>query len=279
MSEKWSDSFDILGIQPRLYTYSNKRFSTKFGIIMSLLTITSALALSLYFVSDFFQRTKFTLIFNQSTDFQRVLNLSDFPTMFRLRNVNAPLNFSISYPIIAHYTYKPNSLTPTIQVLKYEKCDIDKHFGKYRGLFLNITNLETYNCISPEKNNLTLSGRYGDKANGYSYLVNYLATCVNNSATNPGVICSNQSVIDSTLSYLPTFYSTVILDAQLDHNSVDQPIKLAIRGDENFFTPLAMYKYDFYIKKVLYKQDVGFVFEDVNDIYAFNTTLMLVQVQ
>jgi hypothetical protein len=56
----------------------------KIEIGLSILTILSIGALVLYFVIDFFKRSKAIIIFNQSNDYEHKINLTSSPLIFRI---------------------------------------------------------------------------------------------------------------------------------------------------------------------------------------------------
>src|SRR5687767_6520802 len=122
---------DFLGVEPRLYAYGKERYVTKFGAVMSSLTAISILVLCLYFIIDYFDRKKLTLIYSQTTAFNRSMSFADFPIMFKMSdNFGNALNTSITYPIFGYLEFLPeNKGTAVTKYLKYEKCDIEKHFG------------------------------------------------------------------------------------------------------------------------------------------------------
>jgi hypothetical protein len=87
---------DILGHQPKLYTNESERVMTRFGFIISLISMASSLRLSIYFLVQFFTQTNFNVISEEQTEFNKSVTINEFPFMMKLVISNeTPLDSSI----------------------------------------------------------------------------------------------------------------------------------------------------------------------------------------
>jgi hypothetical protein len=262
---------EILAYKPKIYTNGKESYSTRFGILISTIVLTAVSLLSVYFTVDFFMRTKATIINELDTNFEKNIDLNEFPLLFKLCNsVGKVFNTSITYPIATHWEFFPEKNgVPVITTLKHENCNINKHFGNKSELFSDFQGLDTYSCVSTGGKNLSLSGTYGDITKGYAYILIYLARCVNNSEYNPGVTCAPQSEIDATLASLNPYMYTVTLDSMINHQNVTHPMQQKTRVDQLLFPPQVLYRHDLNMKKIKYNSDEGLVMEEQKTYESF----------
>jgi hypothetical protein len=67
--------------------------------------------------------------------------------------------------------------------IKMEKCGINKHFGKFKSYFEDVSDLKSRYCV-PKGNNLTLTGFYGDFERGNGFIMVYTNKCTNGTKIN-----------------------------------------------------------------------------------------------
>ena len=68
-----------------------------------------------------------------------------------------------------------NVITNNVRRILLEPCDITKHFFGYEEYFSHL-NISNYKCFVPGQN-LQISGRIGDKLNGFKQLTVYVNKC------------------------------------------------------------------------------------------------------
>ncbi len=180
------NSLDILNKKPSLYINSRSRYVSNLGVILGIITIVSVTSLTLYFISDYFNKSEVNVLVNNLSGIYPIYNMTNMPFMFSLQTVNGEVLKSEIIKFSPQlFTFLPeNNGKPVIKILEYEKCDLNRDFGNFSFLFAEYKNLESYYCLKPGVFNTTLFGAFGDLSRGYSYLNLYLNRCRNNSIYN-----------------------------------------------------------------------------------------------
>lgn len=137
-----------------------------------------------------------------------------------------------------------------------EKCNIDKHFGNYRYLFENQTDLDTFVCPDfaslPED---SLYGLYGD-TEPYSFYNFAIRPCVDEL---DGDICYNST-------YIKSFLNQVFLDVRTVDFSVANfntiPYFPVARGDRFTVSQSIFRRIWMKYKSIDYNSDIGYVFSE-----------------
>lgn len=281
--------FDVLGINPRIYLNSEKRKKTKYGGAVSLVMILLIFCSIFYFFFELILRESFTLIYNQTVDFNPTLNISNIPLVFGFADqyANPIKNLENQIRIYGEY-YQMNknydSDKPVllgIKQLKMEKCDINKHFGNYYSFFTKYAAmLDKFYCLPINEHNLTLYGTWGDSQNPNSYLVLKIAKCFNNENKEifPDANCFNRTTIDSNLMNI--YLNIVTLDYEINHTNVKNPDIISIRSDTFSLSSSVFNRYEIKKKIVNYQTDHGILFPILDykqffqyDISSLNTDL------
>ena len=166
---KYIKSFDYLSHKARL-TFSNKgdtRLKTFYGGFLSILSILIITTLGIYFLLNFLHKSnKYSISSSESSPYLNLTNSNKIPFLFRLSNGDSvPYNNTDKlYNIIFRFwNGGTNSTEKTIdntkqqnENLQIEKCDLSKHFGDYKNLFQNISDLNTFYCPIIRNYNQTL---------------------------------------------------------------------------------------------------------------------------
>jgi hypothetical protein len=257
------ESIDMLGSSPNLFVKGRKRFKTRFGGIISILSAILTIGFAMYFIVNLLMRKNFSIYLNQASQDNPFLNISHSPLAFALGNGFGQMaNSSVATIIFSYWIYPPGSTTPTNKIIPLEKCSIKTHFSEYQSYFKNVTWIENYMCLPPNSN-LTLSGLDGDYIVGNNYINVYFTKCVNNSLYNPNSNCLSSAAITSELTNLPIFINQIYLDYQIDHSIVTSPISWSIKSEKMGVSLSIFQRYFTYLKATEYNSDFGFVFSDL----------------
>lgn len=263
---------DFFSVEPHFFLTNQKETSKSLlGGFLSILCLSLISSCVLYFLIMFLGRTNYKIISNQEINDEVYLKaINNSPIMFRVTDNNAliPEN-ATSYTKIkmAFCSSEFNPKTGLKQHLHYflkmEKCDIAKHFGEYRYLFENMTDLSTFTCPNWEtidnkfKNNTNLNRVYGSPKE-YTFLHLFVSACDNN--TDYPVICRQKSEIDSFLT--SPFFEYRYLDNKIDSNSIVPNIPF-VSGERESFSPSIFKRIWLYWKQSTYVSDFGFIFQDI----------------
>ena len=240
------------------------RNKTVIGGGLSLLSLLFSFGLTIYFITEFFSKNNKSVISSSKTS--SFLNLTDsnqIPLLFRLTDkMNTPYkNGEKIYKIAMKYWYKAeqSSSSNTYQLTNdvvIEKCNITKHFGKYKKLFMNITDIDTFYCAVPRLYNQTIYGLYGD-TNPFGYYHFYIYMCLNQTK---GEECLPQSEIENILSN--TYLDVRTVDYSIDNSNLESVKVANIRTDRHMLS-LSVYKRIWvFLNWVEYSSDNGLFFVD-----------------
>jgi hypothetical protein len=138
---------DLSRSEPNLYIKGKNKFATFSGALLNFFAFAGIFAICLKLFMDFFDGDHFSLIYSEINDYDKQIDFSDIPMMFTVTSQRGGfMNSSIAY-FSVQYVNMSNSIIEFMP-LKYEKCDINKHFGKYKNLF-EAVDVSNYNCIKP----------------------------------------------------------------------------------------------------------------------------------
>jgi len=244
------------------------RFKTSFGGVMTILITMLIIAASISFGIELIERKNSSITFNLlPADYTTKADLSDFPFMVALLDNGLKLlpEDDRWYSFLSEtWDFYPNKTSNgTIEMalkrikIETERCDINKHFGKYRDLFKDVPYLENHYCMIPGQN-VTAYGLYGStKPN--NFIDHWISTCVNNTALNKTNCYSTE---ESKKRLVNTYISFVFLDSNIDHNNINNPTKYNLRSEILPVSSTIYKRIFFYIKNIFYKTDYGFIFQD-----------------
>jgi hypothetical protein len=262
---------DLSRSEPKLYIKGKNKFATVSGAILYFFAFIGICVISLNFFLDFFKGSQFSLIYSQINDYDKQINFSEIPIMFAAKSQRGGfLNSSISY-FSAQYVNISNNIlqfTP----LKYETCDIDKHFYNYRDLFSSM-DVSSYYCFSRGQN-ITIWGNNNDKIKGSGSLSLYIAKCDNSSIYNPNPgKCASPSTIEDAINSSPAGIGFMTVSFVINHNNVTNPFTPYIYNDLYPASDFLIYRNFLYMTKTFYTQDNGYIFENKNTSTHYQTGL------
>jgi hypothetical protein len=262
------EQFDLSADKPKFYIHGKDKFATKISSIFNFLALLAILSISLSFFVDFFSGKQFAIISSQTNSIDEYLNISEIPFLFSPSFTRGEFLDSSYVYFRVNYVQSIGSNT-TDNILPYEFCNIEKHFGKYRSLFENI-DISQYYCITPGKHNLTLYGKFGDTFNGFSALGIAVGLCTNNSVynPNPGGCQSSQTILDKLNSAVPIM-KLMTVDFDLNHNSNGNPFIPYVVSEQLPISKFLFYKHFYNLEKTTYQVDNGYVFKNLINYNLF----------
>ena len=261
-------SLDIFYLTPKFFISEKEKFRTIIGAIFSLFTLTSIICLSGYFLYQVFARTEVTVIGNNSYETKFSLNHTNLPFMFGLFDLlGNPMNYTSEvYYFDARYIKSETSedfnekgekyLKNSIKSIPLELCDINKHFGNYTSYFKNIPNLNSWYCLIPNKNNLTIFGKQGGIDGSSIFEIN-LFKCKN--TTKNKNRCIDKESINNIVEN--SFLTLGFLDFDIDHNNVYEPNRLNIKTQAQRLSSTLSRRYAMKKSNVKYVSDLGIFLE------------------
>lgn len=253
-------SLDFFGQEARLHLFGNKTYKTLVGTILGLFAIISILVISGYFIIKLYMRSEVKIISNQNMSQIYSINLSNMPLILGLGVASSIFNddrlFSFGiYVLSSKYNENQDGIVEQLTSIPYEKCNVSKHFTNYTQYLKGQLESKFSYCV--DTSNITLIGKFGDITKGYSILNIYVNKCVNNTKKND---CYDKSFIDKMLQEV--YLDVNFLDYEINHFNTTSPIKI-IKDERVLGISNTLYKkYIFFINKIHYNTDFGFVFED-----------------
>jgi hypothetical protein len=270
-------SVDFLGNEPKTYIFKKDLYKTSVGGCLSILTAIAIISLSLYFITLAFARQQVNLLSSQTTRFEKSLDLNNVPMLFSPTNKDGVLfNTSIVYPVIQYWAYPPKGKgVLNVTTIPFKQCDINDLYG-YKDLFVDFP-ISNYYCMNRAGLNLTLTGDNGDTVNGYSKINVYIAKCRNDSIYNPNPNrqgCQPQDKIDAFVTSLPVILYITYPNYEIDFQNITNPYIPYIRTESFIFSTQSMNNFIYYLKRTFITSDFGYVFEDKQQIYSYQSDIM-----
>ena len=266
-------NFDIYGIQFPLRYKKKSSYSTKPGIIFSIITFIIAIIIIIYFGQDVFKRKNFSIISSQkSLNNKSIINLSNETIFFVLTSQNGSfIEIDYSYLNISsenndHVIDEDNNfnIKRYSKKIELEKCNSSylTKYDYYNFNIINENNIDKFICIKPNQN-LSFHGRYGDKIHGFSILEIFLSRCKNQSNVN---FCQSNEKIDDLLkkSYFQVFYLTT----DINHFNIKNPISKTLRVETFQISPSFIKRYYYYLTPSNYEANNGLIFNS-KKVYKF----------
>lgn len=263
---KYLKQFDYLSSEAKL-TFNlrgKKKMKTIIGGIISMVAIVSSVTLTIYFFVEFITKNNKTLI--SSNEYSPAVNITyshKMPFLLRLSNVeNSPYqNPERIYKIRLKYWFggKLNATSNKLQEhidIDVEKCDINKHFGDFKKLFENITDLNTFFCPVLRNPNETIYGLYGN-IKPYGFYHFHIYKCIKENENNE---CEDESKIDELLS--DTYLDMRTVDYSINSQNSEKVKTATIRTDRHMVSDSVYKRIWMYIDWVDYVTDKGFFFSD-----------------
>ena len=235
---------------------------TIFGGIISIISIIISLGFTGYFSYRLLYRKDSSLILSTLTD--QYINITyshKLPFMVRFSDsYSIPYINETSrlYNIYLRLWFGGTNNTEEenrqyFDTIKVSKCDINKHFGEYKELFKEISDLNTYYCPDLRDYNQTIYGIYGG-TKPFSYIHFYFVQCLNESMNNT---CFDEDYINKILS--ATYLDIKLIDYKMD--SLKNKVGNIEIKSERFLISNSVYKRIWvYIRKINYITDTGLAF-------------------
>lgn len=241
------------------------RLKTIYGGSLSILSVITALAFALYFFISLVNKDNIYLAF--SNEVSANSNLSDsntFPFLLRLTDKNnvpfkTPKEIYSIY--LKYWSGGDNSSSDmagqsTVDI-DIEPCDLNKHFAKYRELFVDIKDIHTFYCPRPRMFNETIHGIYGG-INPFGYYHFYIAMCYQKDYCKP-------------LDEIQKITQNVYLDfrtVEFGINSFRKTAKTELVLTERYMLSSSVYKRIwYYYSGVKYITDTGLFFSSTEEDY------------
>ena len=260
--QKLKNLFDIYGYSPYLFIGGYKRNGSFLGLLSTLLSIMVGWLISSYFILEFLNKKKFTVITSE-TNPEGIdsikLTKNTFYFSFYLQD---PISYepiideSIYYPKVYYKIAKRNEKEGFIWIqkpLEYGKCELNDFDENYQKLFMNY-NLENMYCIK----NLNESIKGVFTKDEYSFIFVEFYECKNSTEK---FNCKSQNEINYYLN--GTFMAIDFQDISIDPNNFSYPI---IPKVGQFYTTLSKNYFKeihLYFKKILIETDIGLIFNEI----------------
>lgn len=261
---KYLKQFDYLSTEDKL-TFNlrgKKKMKTIIGGIISMIAIASSVTLTIYFFVEFITKNNKTLI--SSNEYSPTVNITyshKIPFLLRLSNLENSLykNPERIYKIRLKYWFGGKLINSEIKQQEHvdidvEKCDINKHFGDFKELFENITDLNTFFCPVLRSPNETIYGLYGN-IKPYSFYHFHIYKCIKENENNE---CEDESKIDELLS--DTYLDMRTVDYSINSQNSENVKIATVRTDRHMVSDSVYKRIWMYINWVEYVTDRGFFF-------------------
>lgn len=257
----WLKDFDILSSEAK-FTFNKNgdtRYSTILGGVFSVFGIIICGIFTGYFMINLFTKKQTSVVTAlDGSDFINLTHSHQAPFLLRLSDKNnKPYDEpERMYKLSLKYWYGGSNDTlqnvgQKTEDIPMEKCDINKHFGIYKELFMNLTDIDTFYCAIPRPYNQSIYGVYGG-VYPFGYYHFYVSMCLNNES------CFDKELLEKTFSntYLDLRTIDYLVDSHNSKQNKHPHIKI-----ERFMISNTVYKRIwFYINGISYNKDDGFWF-------------------
>ena len=243
--------FDLVGMNPQLLIFNNKRYKTIFSSILSIIIIIFSFGFVIFSLIEYLKYESPIIVYTKDNDIKtrREMILKDSILMFQLIDSTSylPINDSIAY-YEGRYSVMFDNGDYDYFDLKIEKCEIGKNINiKYKDYIDDKykfgRNIEDLYCINTE-NNISL---FYHPIIGYSYITLFVK--IKNNIVNPEKI---QSLIVSENNII-------------DHNNKTNPINNNFNYHfTSVFSSSELTKITFNIQYIKYDSDEGLFYKDSN---------------
>jgi hypothetical protein len=261
MLSKWWEFLDFTSIEAKLYIHGKYRYKTKFGSLMSVLSLIAVSVLSIYFMVIFLQKKDVSLLFfQQSKYFQGYLDMNKQPFFWRLNDLAQNPMDSRVVSVVPTFLIWDSKSGLEINYLETQNCSTVSHFQEEKMKeMLKSYDMTQYTCIKENKYNLNLTM---DLNNGnYNFINIYINTCKN--STENKNHCKPQKEIDEILEKTNFYIQWSFPSYTIDHLNITNPVMDYFEYVSNKIYPSMFYIHNINIKTVNYTDDQGAVMEDL----------------
>jgi hypothetical protein len=214
------------------------------------------------------------VVYNVDSMIYPVVNLTEYPMTFHIADSSGrklPEQDRIfhiyakffKFGIVMNDNHSPEVKREEINIY-LERCDLNKHFGKYEKYFTGIPELSFKYCLPAESHNITLFGRYGDVNKEFGIPQIFVSRCINGTAGKEN--CFDNEVIDRIL--VSVFFEFSYIDYDIDHYNPNDPRILTKKADVVHMSSSVYSRIMKPITNVIYSSDYGYIFES-NDVLKF----------
>ena len=281
------ENLNIYGM-PFSIRYKNKMtYTSKIGIILSIITILSISALIFYYFYQLITHSSFTVLLCNDKSKLHSINLSNIPIMFSFLDLNSNL-FLINQDIFSLSVWMKNfsSIHNDFNVnqnnnnditinnnnnyhihysrIELELCENSIYKTKYPDM--KKYDLSKFLCIKPNQK-IELSGRHGDLIKGFKSLnifFGYNENLVRNNLTNNLTLYKDfNKVING--SYLSIIY----LSDVIDHYSYKNPIYQDFRNEIFQISKFYFKSFVYFFSSLTYMSDNGIFFNKYKNFTSF----------
>ena len=277
---------DMYGFQFNL-KYKNKNiYSSIFSITLTFVTFITVFILGLIFFIELFNHKEFNIVVNEVNipNKASIIDFSTVPLMIGFLNGFIPKEINSKYIYIIfqrneHYIRQNENGKDYVERFSYkielENCNASHLYGNDK--YFQTIDYSKFLCPKIGQN-LTFSGRYGDKIYGYDILEIHLVKCSNNTDddndnnNNNNVECKSDEEIDEYIEdgYLTIYY----LQYTLDHFNISNPIIKSVRSEIFMVANNQVKRYYYYLNPSKYYSDKGIIFKDIQNynFYEYHNT-------
>ena len=277
-------SFDLYGSKINLSFQNSSTYKTKFGGILTILTILILISSTIVLSISLFNRDNFKIITCTTIDSNSNYDFSQIPILIGLTNYEGML-FSdkklFNIRLIAYHYHATltsdgtRAINITNKELQYENCEKYKNNNSYfkNNTFANITH-SLYQCIKPGQN-LTFYGKHGDLINGFRNLVIIIDKCNNETLKlkNENFSCYSEEEINKKLTGLKLIL--LYVSYNLNHFSFNGHHIFFKEAGDYFNFPFPVTKtYSISFSKNVYFTDTSmlFNFRDKKEFFSYSGT-------
>jgi hypothetical protein len=268
------ENFDFYGSEFKINVQGKSKMSTTIGFVTSIISVILILISCCFFFRGLFDRSNFTIIYNENENKIPITNISNTPiliSVFSNRGLHIIPNSTYELQsILTKYEMKEDASSKKKMTLSNSKINLEKcnstHIIGYEKYFENI-NVSNYYCIPPNLYNNTLYGRYADLVNGFSFLNIYMSKCDKTKSK-----CDPDQLINSKLEQ--AFLTVAYLSYQIDHYNFRNPGEMKLETSAFLLSYNIVRRYSYYLDHVQYFSDNGLLNESIQkyNFYKFSSS-------
>ena len=245
---------DFLGPKPIIYYNGKKRYRTKLGALLSIISLIFIISLDITFFYYYINNTTKIIYETYENKGNFTVQLNNNSIRFKVVDSNYETIESNFIQIIPFYSIK-NTENEEMYELNTTSCDVND-INSYKNL-----NSENFICLS-NKNNIKYSIINNFKYDNYSELKFFISKCTNNTENN---ICSTYDEIQAFLIKNDLKVLLFIDDYQITNNNKNYIL-------QTYYTEMNIvedlyYEYNLNFEKIIYKIDDGVFFPNIKKKY------------
>ena len=243
-----------------------KRHKTFLGGVMSGIYMIIVFLILIYFLFRYLSGEDLNVNYSieKSTDLNMTYS-NKLPFMLRLTDYDKkPINpeniFNITLKIWYNY-YNENYgdyLIDKFDLVKVEKCDINKHFGEYKKYFRNILNIDTFMCPQERYYNQTLYGVYGD-VKEFSLYHFFFTKCNINDNKN----CIQNEITEDLLSN--AYLDLIFVDYSINNMNKTNIKEVAVQRERIGISSSVYKRIWVYFRIIKYYTDYGLFYPIIHE--------------